>query len=99
MNHRIVSRTEKRDQGDFWPLEHYTKSITQGGDAERYGELNYNETIFAAYDKAKMRRAKILGIASSDFVQTSKSLFWPDVIMLAATDLDWMQSLSMAIGV
>ena len=24
-------------------------------------------------------------VASSDFVYTSKSLFWPDVIMLAAT--------------
>ena len=38
-------------------------------------------------------------VASSDFVYTSKSLFWPDVIMLAAVDLDLMQSVSMAIGV
>ena len=30
---------------------------------------------------------------------TSKSLFWPDVIMLAAVDLDLMQSVSVAIGV
>ena len=38
-------------------------------------------------------------VANSDFVHTSKSLFWPDVIMLAAVDLDLMQFVSMAIGV
>ena len=32
-------------------------------------------------------------------VHTSKSQFWPDVTMLAAVDLDLMQSMSMAIGV
>ena len=37
--------------------------------------------------------------ANSDFVYTSKSLFWPDVIMLTAVDLDLMQSVSMAIAV
>ena len=45
-----------------------------------------------------MSKAKILVVAHSDFVQTSKSFFWPDVIMLTAIDLDLMQSLSMAIG-
>ena len=58
-----------------------------------------DETIFAAYDKVEKRNAYILVIASSDFVHTSKSLFWTDVIMLAATDLGLMQSVSMAIGV
>ena len=53
---------------------------------------------FAAYDKAEMRKAKIMIVANSDFVYTSKSLFWPDVIMLAAVDLDLTQSVSMAIG-
>ena len=38
-------------------------------------------------------------LANSDFEHTSKSLFSPDVIMLAAVDLDLMQSVSMAIGV
>ena len=38
-------------------------------------------------------------VASSDFAYSSKSLFWPDVIILAAVDLDLMQSVSMAIGV
>ena len=38
-------------------------------------------------------------MTDSDFVHTSKSLFWPDVIMLTAVDLDLMQSVSMAIGV
>ena len=55
----------------------YPKRVTQGGDAERYGELKFriDETIFAAYDKAEMRKGKILVKASSVFVHTSKSLF------------------------
>ena len=44
-------------------------------------------------------KAKILVVESSDFVHTSKSSFWPDMIMLVVTDLDLMQSVSMAIAV
>ena len=46
-----------------------------------------------------MRDAKIMVVASSDFVYTSKSLFWPNVIRFAAVDPDLMQSVSMAIEV
>ena len=80
----------------------YPKQVNQEGDVQRYGELkaiNKYQTIFAAYDKAEMRKAKIMVVTSSDFIYTSKSLFWPDVIMLAAVELDLMQSVSMAIGV
>ena len=80
----------------------YPKQVNQEGDTQRYGGLKAikkDETNFAAYDKAGMRRAKIMIVANSDFVNTTKSLFWPDVIMLAAVDLDLMQSVSMAIGV
>ena len=79
----------------------YPKQVAQEGDVERYGELQFkiHETFFAAYYKAEMRKAKILVIASSVFVNTSKSLFWPDVIVLAGTDLDGMQSISWAIGI
>ena len=61
--------------------------------------IRKDETIFAAYDQAEMRKAKTMIVANSDFVHTSKSLFWPDVIILSAVDLDLMQSVSMAIGV
>ena len=81
----------------------YPKQVNKEGDVQRYGGLKAikkAETIFAAYDEAEMRKAKIMEVASSDFVYTSKSsLFWPDVLMLAAIDLDLMQSVSMAIGV
>ena len=80
----------------------YPKLVNQDGDAQRYGGLiaiKKDETIFAAYDKAEMRKAKIMIVASSEFVYTSKFLFWPDVIMLAAVDLDLLQSISLAIGV
>ena len=80
----------------------YPKQVNQEGDVQRYDGLKAikkDETIFAAYDKAEMRKAKIMIVANSDFVHTYKSLFWPDVIMLAAVDLELMQSVSMAIGV
>ena len=80
----------------------YPKLVGQDGDVQRYGGLKAikkDETIFAAHDKAEMRKAKIMIVANSEFVYTSKSLFWPDVIMLAAVDLDLLQSVSLAIGV
>ena len=79
----------------------YPKQVSQDGDVQRYGGLKAikkDETIFAAYDKAEMRKAKIMIVANSEFVYTSKSLFWPDVIMLAAVDLDLLQAVSLAIG-
>ena len=57
----------------------YPTQVNQQGDAQRYGGLkaiNKDETIFAAYDKAEMRKAKIMIVVHSDFVHTSKSLFW-----------------------
>ena len=73
----------------------YPKQLNQEGDVQRYGGLKAIkkvETVFDAYDKVELRKAKIMIVASSDFVYTSKSLFWPDVIMFAAVDLDLMQS-------
>ena len=55
----------------------YPKQVNQEGDVQRYGRLKAvkkDETIFAAYDKAEMRKAKIMIVGSSDFVYTSKSL-------------------------
>ena len=51
----------------------YPKQVAQEGDVERYGELKIlkDETIFAAYDKEEMRKAKIMVVAKSDFVHTS----------------------------
>ena len=80
----------------------YPKEVNQEDDDQRYGGLKAikkDETIFAAYDKAEMRKANIMIVASACFEYTSKSLFWPDVIILAAVDLNLMQSVSMAIGV
>ena len=80
----------------------YPKLVNQDGDVQRYGGLKAikkDEIIFATYDKAEIRKAKIMIVANSEFMHTSKSLFWPDVIMLAAVDLDLLQAVSMAIGV
>ena len=80
----------------------YPKQVGQDGDVQRYGGLKAikkDETIFAAYDKAEMRKAKIMIVANSDFVYTSQSLFCSDVIIMAAVDLDLLQAVSLAIGV
>ena len=61
-------------------------------------KIRKDEIIFAAL-KRKRGKQKILIVTNSDFAHTSKSLFWPVVIMLAAIDLDLMQSVSMAIGI
>ena len=53
------------------------KQVTQEGDVQRFGGMKMirkDETIFAAYDKVEMRKAKILIVANSDFAHTSKSL-------------------------
>ena len=46
----------------------YPKQVNQEGDVQRYGDLKAikkDETIFAAYDKAEMRKAKIMIVAST----------------------------------
>ena len=37
-------------------------------------------------------------LASSDYLYTPRSLFWPDVIFLTAPKLDWEQAVGMAIS-
>ena len=52
----------------------YPKLVNQDGDVQKYGGLKAikkDETIFAAYDKAEMRKAKIMIVANSEFVYTS----------------------------
>ena len=52
--------------------------MSQDYDVQRYGGLKAikkDETIFAAYDKAEIRKAEIMIVANSEFVHTSKSLF------------------------
>ena len=69
----------------------YPKQVNQEGDVQRYGGLKAimkDETILAAYYKAEIRKAKIMIVVNSQIVHNSKSLFWPDVIMLAAVDLE-----------
>ena len=51
----------------------YPKLRNQDGDVQRYGGLKAikkDETIFAAYDKAEKRKAKIMIVAKTEFVHT-----------------------------
>ena len=42
-----------------------------------------------------MKAAKYMIVASSDYLYTPRSLFWPEVIFLTAYKLDWGQSIGM----
>ena len=46
-----------------------------------------------------MKLGQILIVASSDYLYTPRSLFWPEVIFLTAPNLDWGQVVGMAISV
>ena len=46
-----------------------------------------------------MKAAKYLIVASSYYLYTPRSLFWPDVIFLTAPKLDWGQAIGMMISV
>ena len=71
------------------------------GDDKRYGKLKatVGDGLFAAYDPLDMKAAKYLIVASSDYLYTPRSLFWPDVIFLTAPKLDWGQAIGMMISV
>ena len=80
-------------------LSLYSTSVE--GDDKRYAGLMVpvGDNLFAAYDPLDMKAAKYLIVASSDYLYTPRSLFWPDVIFLTAPKLDWGQSAGMMISV
>ena len=79
----------------------YPRATTVDGDDRRYGELKapVGDGLFAAYDPLDMKATKYLIVASSDYLYTPRSLFWPDVFFLTAPKLDWGQSIGMMIRV
>ena len=79
----------------------YPRATSVEGDDKRYAGLMVPvcDSLFAAYDPLDMKAAKYLIVASSDYLYTPRSLFWPDVIFLTAPKLDWGQSASMMISV
>ena len=79
----------------------YPRTTMVDGDEQRYGKLKapIGDGLFAAYDPLEMKAAKYLIVASSDYLYTPRSLFWPDVIFLTAPKLDWGQAIGMMISV
>ena len=79
----------------------YPRTTTVDGDDQRCGKLKapIGDGLFAAYDPLEMKAAKYLIVASSDYLYTPRSLFWPDVIFLTAPKLDWGQAIDMMISV
>ena len=57
------------------------------------------DSLFSAYDPLDVKAAKYLIVASSDYLYTPRSLFWPDVLFFTAPKLDWAQSVGMTISV
>ena len=81
----------------------YHRATSVEGDDKRYAGLMapVGDGLFASYDPLDMKAAKYLIVASSDYLYTPRSLFWPDVIFLTAPKfkLDWGQSAGMMISV
>ena len=79
----------------------YPKATSVEGDDRTYAGLKapVGDSLFAAYDPLDIKAAKYLIVASSDYLFTPCSLFWPDVIFLTAPKLDWGQSAGMTISV
>ena len=79
----------------------YPRATSVEGDDKRYAGLMapVGDCLFAASDHLDMKAAKYLIVASSDYLYTPRSLFWPDVIFLTAPKLDWGQSAGMMISV
>ena len=87
--YRQFSKSPGEAPGEY--SRDYTRATSQEGDDKRYGGLKapVGDSLFAAYDPLDIKEAKYLIIASSDYLYTPRSLFWPDVIFLTAPMLDW----------
>ena len=79
----------------------YSRATSVEGDDRRYAGLKapVGDSLFAAYDPLDIKAAKYLIVASSDYLYTPRSVFWPDLIFLTAPKLDWGQSVGMTISV
>ena len=90
--YRQFSKTPAQAPGEY--SRDYPRATSVEGDDRRYAGLKapVGDSLFAAYDPLDIKDAKYLIIASSDYLYTPRSLFWPDVIFFTAPKLDWGQS-------
>ena len=97
--YRQFSKPPGQAPGEY--SREYPLATSVEGDDRRYKGLKapVGDSLFAAYDPLDIKAAKYLIIASSDYLYTPRSLFWPDVIFLTASKLDWGQSAGMTISV
>ena len=90
-HHKINRQFSKpHDQAPGEYSEDYPRATSVEGYDRRYVGLKapVGDILFAAYDPLDIKAAKYLIVASSDYLYTPHSLFWPDVILLTAHKLD-----------
>ena len=97
--YRQFAKPHGQTPGEY--SRNYPRTTTVDGDDRRYVKLEapIGDGLFPAYDPLEMKAAKYLIVASSDYLYTPRSLFWPDVIFLTAPKLDWGQAIGMMISV
>ena len=97
--YRQIARPPCKTPGEY--SRDCPRVTTVEGNDKRYGELKapVGDSMFAAYDPLDMKATKYLIVASSDYLYTPRSLFWPDVIFVMAPKLDWGQAAGMMISV
>ena len=64
----------------------YPRATSVEWDDRRYAELKapVGDSLFAAFDPLDIKAAKYLIVASSDYLSTPRTLFWPDMMFLTA---------------
>ena len=80
--YRQFSKPPGQAPGEY-SREYPRATSVEGGDSSYEGlKAPVGDSLFAAYDPLDIKEAKYLIIASSDYIYTPRSLFWPDVIFL-----------------
>ena len=97
--YRQLSKPPGHAPGEY--SRDYLRAISVEDHDRRYAGLKapVGDSLFAAYDPPDMQVAKYLILASSEYLYTPRSLFWPDLIFLTAPKLDWGKSVGMTISV
>ena len=97
--YRQFSKPHGQAPGEY--SRDYPRATSVEGDDRRYEGLKapVGNSLFAVYDLLDIKEAKYLIIASSDYLYTPRSLFWPDMIFVTAPKLDWGQSAGMTLSV
>ena len=94
-----VAKPPGRTAGEY--SRDYPRITLVEGDENMYVHLESpkRDNLFAAYDPREIKLGRIRIVGCFDYLYTPRSHFWSDVFFLTVPNLDWCQSVRMAISV